>query len=730
MDEDEEINIVGDPNFLNCDYTVHPQWLLDRPSTNPDCWYNNSTSNRSREDSDQEPIGHITTENSITDESGWTEKEKTLLERGIEIFGKSPLRLSQFIGTKTPSEIKYYLKSFYMELHPTHFVRNSVRKLSDDFLELENILIDSQIPCTSEQIVEIDIQNENIRKRRKINTSKEIVRNNIKIPSHKQQNSKFNIIPNKQRVESGKSKLVNKSISRKNIINNDSKSNKLTDLSLEGEIVYMKKTSESSDSDVEIDIEDKCEDNNVQKDAQQIVIEKTLNECSPNGESSEIKAENEMNASDDADILNQLSSLDIPRFEVKLDKNIISGLEKFIFSEFFTHNISIDEKSLENYLKLRNHIIFSWTCKKPNYLTKGDIQKGFKPSVRSTLCKIHNFLEQIGVINYGCGRVRYIRPMHKIFKNTKMENVLKNSTHPKRFKKKFLHNGEGGCTVSHGAHGEIIETTVINKDPVNPKLKAVKKQPTYLIHCKPFSCDYKYKVKLHLSTLLLMDFHAHSAVSEVMGLIGGTWSQSTKLLSITHYEPCKNLASSTTHCDMCPVSQAESAERIHDMELNLLGWFHSHPMFAPEPSQQDLDTQKGLQKWIGNEKPCVGIILSPFNRPTALTPSDYRCLIVDKLENDERLLPYKFKVEIVSENFNLDRFIANVSRIYNFVVVNGDYVDEKYGSSFQQPYVHDKSMTFMEKFVSSARLTLERYFSEQLCQKIVKGIINVCNKPT
>lgn len=56
----------------------------------------------------------ITTENAISDESGWTKKEKNLLERGIEIFGKSHIRLAQFIGTKSANEVKYYLKNFYV----------------------------------------------------------------------------------------------------------------------------------------------------------------------------------------------------------------------------------------------------------------------------------------------------------------------------------------------------------------------------------------------------------------------------------------------------------------------------------------------------------------------------------------------------------------------------------------------------------------------------------------
>lgn len=54
----------------------------------------------------------LRTEDYIADESGWTGKEKSLLDRGIEIFGKSHVRLAQFIGSKTAAEVKHYLKNF------------------------------------------------------------------------------------------------------------------------------------------------------------------------------------------------------------------------------------------------------------------------------------------------------------------------------------------------------------------------------------------------------------------------------------------------------------------------------------------------------------------------------------------------------------------------------------------------------------------------------------------
>lgn len=90
-----------------------------------------------------ENMGHISTENSITDESGWTEKEKNLLERGIEIFGKSNIRLAQFVGTKTASEVKYYLKNFYMENHTNY--KGFIEGVVDENNLISDVLNDTQV---------------------------------------------------------------------------------------------------------------------------------------------------------------------------------------------------------------------------------------------------------------------------------------------------------------------------------------------------------------------------------------------------------------------------------------------------------------------------------------------------------------------------------------------------------------------------------------------------------
>lgn len=87
------------------------------------------------------------TENLVSDESGWTEKEKSLLARGIEIFGKSSLRLAQFVGSKTASEVRYYLKHFYSNVQVTYDI-SDVSSLEEGGLNGE-VVGETEVCCNA-----------------------------------------------------------------------------------------------------------------------------------------------------------------------------------------------------------------------------------------------------------------------------------------------------------------------------------------------------------------------------------------------------------------------------------------------------------------------------------------------------------------------------------------------------------------------------------------------------
>jgi histone H2A deubiquitinase len=61
------------------------------------------------------------------------------------------------------------------------------------------------------------------------------------------------------------------------------------------------------------------------------------------------------------------------------------------------------------------------------------------------------------------------------------------------------------------------------------------------------------------------------------------------------------------------VSQTEASEIIQYAGLEVVGWYHSHPTFPPNPSLQDIQTQVRVQQWFAKTlAPFVGIIVAPY----------------------------------------------------------------------------------------------------------------------
>ncbi|KAG5888703.1 hypothetical protein JTB14_035768 [Gonioctena quinquepunctata] len=795
---DEESSLVSqNSDLLNCDYTIHPQWLLDRPSANPDNWYtNNRDGSTERED---EALGHIvSTENSITDESGWTEKEKNLLERGIEIFGKSNERLSQFIGSKLASEVKYYLKNFYSEQHNNRTSNEGLLGTRVNFVA--DVLDDNQIPTSIEEVIasvstaKPTVQTLNRSPRKKtISTSstsgmgkkgrqvspnkhpsrcvkqKNIQREKILSPTKKGKYSvKTMELKDPERKRNNSMKLKVKSmvgneknpIKQKivNVVNKRNTANEIKTVEIttgqglsvpicEGEeIVKIKSSAEDSDTDIEIDVELSDEETQASK----IKVPKLENDSKKSeAKDQEVLVKSECTASETPNFhpvaLNEklqkaLNSLEEPVCEVELDENTVSDLEKVINHDYFGEGMA---KTPERYLKIRNHILRGWKNQKPNYLYKTISRHGLKNCGDvNSFGRIHNFLEQIGAINFGCDQVTYYRPLLELLQeqnlprnkkkyDVKNSNTISLSTlgaRP-RHKPKLFNDGEGGYTLSHDEQGNVIKHTVIHQEPIVTHRLYVKKPTIRLIYCRPFTDNNQqpYSVKMSLAALLAMDFHSHSSLTEVMGLVAGFWVPQTKTLSVTHYEPCRNMASSATHCDMCPISQAKAADTVHSMGLDILGWFHSHPTFAPEPSHQDLETQQILQQWIGQNRPCIGVILSPFSANGALIASPLRCMMVNKKDNfEDQFVPYKFGVEINSEDFVVEDCLCDLQRVLEFSLV----CSKESRVDFADSYFQDGTITFLEKYITSVRMRLARCgtLSKSACDELIQAVKDICRK--
>ena len=79
--------------------------------------------------------------------------------------------------------------------------------------------------------------------------------------------------------------------------------------------------------------------------------------------------------------------------------------------------------------------------------------------------------------------------------------------------------------------------------------------------------------------------------------------------------PCRSLntGEDRTNVEMDPTSECEIRQRIVDRNMRVVGWYHSHPTFAPDPSILDLQNQQNYQQLFRdealNEEPFVGAII-------------------------------------------------------------------------------------------------------------------------
>jgi hypothetical protein len=68
---------------------------------------------------------------------------------------------------------------------------------------------------------------------------------------------------------------------------------------------------------------------------------------------------------------------------------------------------------------------------------------------------------------------------------------------------------------------------------------------------------------------------------------------------------------------MDPEAELEVRRKIKEQNLSIVGWYHSHPIFQPDPSLVDLENQNNYQTLFKDEDtgdiPYVGAIVGPYD---------------------------------------------------------------------------------------------------------------------
>uniref|UniRef100_K3WY85 MPN domain-containing protein n=1 Tax=Globisporangium ultimum (strain ATCC 200006 / CBS 805.95 / DAOM BR144) TaxID=431595 RepID=K3WY85_GLOUD len=114
------------------------------------------------------------------------------------------------------------------------------------------------------------------------------------------------------------------------------------------------------------------------------------------------------------------------------------------------------------------------------------------------------------------------------------------------------------------------------------------------------SLDPPFQVQVHPDAVFVCDLHAHLATCEIIGFLGGRWDETKKILYIQAAFPCRSLMidgdDGSTDVEMDPGSEIELRQIIQNAELEVVGWYHSHPAFAPDPSIRDIENQTSYQQ--------------------------------------------------------------------------------------------------------------------------------------
>ena len=172
----------------------------------------------------------------------------------------------------------------------------------------------------------------------------------------------------------------------------------------------------------------------------------------------------------------------------------------------------------------------------------------------------------------------------------------------------------------------------------------------------------------------------------MIGLLAGRWDRENRILYVQ--APFSCAATQRTDDDdgsvdveLDPVAEYEVREVINSLGLRVVGWYHSHPKFKPNPSVTDIFNQNQYQQLMHDNEtdldPFVGLIISTFDAKLPSFESRHQWFHVSKVDDPKILtsskrsinIPMKLNVSVLK--FKSDSFSGmGVSDEMYFVTVS------------------------------------------------------------
>ncbi|XP_026089507.1 histone H2A deubiquitinase MYSM1 [Carassius auratus] len=630
----------------------------------------------------------------------WVEEEKDLFEEGLAQFGHRWTKIAKLIGTRSVLQVKSYARQYFKNKSKTDTAAEvpssnvtsdatSVSSIQPHISALNNAVRIEQLSDDEDVDITDDFSDEGLQSENQPEPPGSPERNHREEPSPLPHPSDLLLNP---LPESGSTA-------------EDGPSDPDTGITHTGIDPEQKEQSGTCFSKSD-------------SPGKHSVSEEESTESTDKTESGECPEEEEEDQEEEEE-----EELRVPEQELVLDLNTITDEEKHAIPEFFEGRLS---KTPERYLKIRNYILDQWGRSRPKYLNKTSVRPGLK-NCGDVNCigRIHTYLELIGAINFNCDQAIYNRP-RLVDRSRLKENKdsldtyhLAQRLQSVRTRKRRIRDMWGNWCDAKDLEGQTYEhlsaeELAIRREEMKkkgPRPSKLAKQrgsfdPFQLIPCKAFGeeTEEPFRVIVCAEALIIMDIHAHVSMGEVIGLLGGTYEEDEKVLKICAAEPCNSL-STGLQCEMDPVSQTQASELLGVKGHSVVGWYHSHPAFDPNPSLRDIDTQAKYQSYFSRGgAPFIGMIVSPYNSSNPSPLSQTTCLLVQEETGPSgpQRFPYRFNIQYSSEHPD-----------WSEVMRRAEWVVFKYRLShgsvpMDRLFRRDSSLTCLEKMLTSIQKILEQ----------------------
>ncbi|CAG8622773.1 8453_t:CDS:10 [Paraglomus brasilianum] len=401
-----------------------------------------------------------------------------------------------------------------------------------------------------------------------------------------------------------------------------------------------------------------------------------------------------------------------------LNQNLITDEEKTANAEFFCGKAA---KTPERYMRIRNYILNAWINSKPGYVTKTSVRPGLKDCGDvNAIGRVHQYLEDIGAINVGAASpsVKHKKTVKR--KARVVEYVSDTSSRGKdddewykgRSRKRRVRstNGEwvyerdlGGHVISHDPSSVDVSggRRMRRRNRVNYNENYGTNDPFRLVPPQKHTDNNPppFRVTASSNAMLVMDFHAHLVSTEIIGLLGGKYNHDEGFLQVSMAFPCQSF-STGFQCEMDPSSELEARDAFAAKNLDVIGWYHSHPTFDPQPSIRDIENQAMYQELCRHEsgiEPFIGIIVTPFDRrdPSNISKFEFLSIGNDYEPLGTYRIPYICQRQVIQDTNLSEELYTQLEGLIR------EYQDNHDRVNMWDIYRNDPETSRLDKFLQS-----------------------------